>query len=301
MFKKNNEKNGNTNNKLEDYVNIESEDITSKTSITEQVFDIEKVDESFKEENNISDSSNSMSEPDFLNKAHHNDLFIEDVMNQNDEHFSIDSKIISNENNEKDTKNPNAIEMETESAGDSITADILGKVEGIGSLLESQYHSLDKKLNQLSYEFEQKLKHDEHKEKIIDKLHNELQGYKDNLIHERLMPVIMDLILTIDRSMKLKKSLDSGEEYTKHLKAIDGTIMDIEDILYTQGVESYESEDSQFQKMEQKIVRTIKTNDLSKDKQIAEVLGKGYKWDERIIRKEQVSVYVYEEKQEDFN
>lgn len=77
--------------------------------------------------------------------------------------------------------------------------------------------------------------------------------------------------------------------------------MDIEDILYTQGVESYESEDSQFQKMEQKIVRTIKTNDLSKDKQIAEVLGKGYKWDERIIRKEQVSVYVYEEKQEDFN
>lgn len=169
------------------------------------------------------------------------------------------------------------------------------EISGLNAYIEDRFVSVDKQLHKLSNDFETKLKYDQHKDTVIDNLHKELQMYKDNSFQERLMPVIMDLILSIDRTGKMLKGLPEGEEFKKYIKVINESIMDLEDILYKQGVEAYETDGLNFDSLRQKVVKTVKTDQQELDKQIAERLGKGYEWEERIIRKEQVTVYVYEE------
>ncbi|TXC90915.1 nucleotide exchange factor GrpE [Metabacillus litoralis] len=169
------------------------------------------------------------------------------------------------------------------------------EITGLNSLIQDSFGSVDKQLNKLSNDFETKLKYDQHKDKVIDNLHKELQMYKDNSFQERLTPIIMDLILSIDRTGKILKGLPQDEEFKKFIKVIKESIMDLEDILYKQGVEAYEEEGETFDSNRQKVVKTVKTDQPELDKQIAERLGKGYEREERIMRKELVTVYVYEE------
>lgn len=197
-----------------------------------------------------------------------------------------------NKNHKKSEKQTNNDESTSlNSAGmDEIKTEIVD----LNTLIQDRFVSVDKHLHKLNNDFEAKLKYDQHKDKVIDNLHKELQMYKDNSFQERLTPIIMDLILSIDRTGKILKGLPQDEEFKKFIKVIKESIIDLEDILYKQGVEAYEEEGASFDSNRQKVVKTVKTNQPELDKQIAERLGKGYERDERIIRKELVTVYVYE-------
>jgi molecular chaperone GrpE len=155
--------------------------------------------------------------------------------------------------------------------------------------LESQFNNLNK-------EFTTKLKIDESKEKIIDNLHRELQSYKDDQIKDVVKPLINDLILMADRIRKIVESFEKEEELypKKLLRILNESIQDIEDILYRQGIEPFSCEDDNFDIKRQQIVKTIKTDDASKDKKVVEVLGKGYEWDGKLFRHEKVNIFVYE-------
>lgn len=197
-----------------------------------------------------------------------------------------------NKNHEETEKQPN--NDESTSLNSTGMDEIKTEIVDLNTLIQDRFVTVDKHLHKLNNDFEAKLKYDQHKDKVIDNLHKELQMYKDNSFQERLTPIIMDLILSIDRTGKILKGLPQDEEFKKFIKVIKESIIDLEDILYKQGVEAYEEEGTSFDSNRQKVVKTVKTNQPELDKQIAERLGKGYERDERIIRKELVTVYVYE-------
>ncbi|MGX2958152.1 nucleotide exchange factor GrpE [Peribacillus sp. JNUCC 23] len=155
---------------------------------------------------------------------------------------------------------------------------------------------LENKLGILGKEFNTKLVVDEGKEKIIDNLHRELQLYKDDQIKDIVKPLINDLILMSDRTRKIVEGFEKDEELypKKLLRILNDCVQDIEDILYRQGVESFTSDSETFDIKRQQIVKTIKTDDSSKDKKIAEITGKGYEWDGKLLRHEKVNVFVFE-------
>ncbi|MGM0842252.1 MAG: nucleotide exchange factor GrpE [Bacillota bacterium] len=163
-------------------------------------------------------------------------------------------------------------------------------------LLGSKFRDLEGQLSQLSKDFTLKIKIDESKEKIIDNLHRELQSYKDDKTKDILKPFINDLILMADRTKKIIMSLMTEEvsDTKKFVKILHESIQDIEDILYRQGIEAIHCDGNSFDVKRQQIVKTIKTDDESKDKQVAEVVGKGYEWDGKLLRHEKVNIYVYE-------
>jgi len=165
-------------------------------------------------------------------------------------------------------------------------------------LIHQQLKLLEQNQQEMTKEFQAKLKYDKHKDQLIDKLHKELQAYKDDVIKAAMTPIVKDLIMLNDNIYKLvenyRNSSDplDGEEILNHLFAVTN---DINDVLYRQGIETFSSPDEKVDLMKQTIFKTIKTADQSKEKHLAERLRKGYVWDEQMIRKELVSVYVYDE------
>lgn len=153
---------------------------------------------------------------------------------------------------------------------------------------------LQAQMETLETEFQSKLKYDAHKEKIIDKLHHELQVYKDGLIEKLLRPIFMDVIEVVDdtrkmmRSLEEKNQLNNTEKLLKMLKNIPG---DLEDMLYRHGVEVVEAEQENFDPSFQKVVKVETTEDTEKDKKIAQKIKNGYRWEGKLIRHEMVTVF----------
>jgi molecular chaperone GrpE len=166
------------------------------------------------------------------------------------------------------------------------------------NLLVTKLDGLMEQLNNLQAEFQGKLKYDQHKEKIIDNLHTELQEHKNDLIKKLLQPMIMDVIHAIDDFNKLTSHYNQKEpadiDPQKLIKLMASIPEDLEHLLYRQGVESFSGSEPIFNPSRQRAVKTLPTSEPSKDKTIAQSLRNGYEWEGKVLRPEMVEVYVYE-------
>lgn len=128
-------------------------------------------------------------------------------------------------------------------------------------------------LGRLEREFQSKLQYDKHKEKIIDTLHRELQDYKNDVIKKTIQQVIMDIIHTVEDMKKLINHYQAEQPVNldpiKLLKLMSEFPSDLEDLLYKQRVEPFCCNETDFNPSCQKAVRTLKTNEKSKDKKVA--------------------------------
>lgn len=166
--------------------------------------------------------------------------------------------------------------------------------DNIASMLEE----ITATQEQIQKDFQTKLKYDEHKEQTIDTLHRELQEYKDDIIKSAMKPLINDLIFVNDNIFKLVDNLRSSEDALdpdKILNLMESITTDIDNVLYRQGIEAYTSPEEKVNLRNQTIFQTIPINDKSKEKHIAKRVRQGYEWDEKVIRKESVSVYVHDD------
>jgi len=154
---------------------------------------------------------------------------------------------------------------------------------------------LDKRFDTMEREFQSKIKYDNHKEKIIDDLHRELQEYKNDQTKTLMRPMIMDIILTIDDIRKLVASHKVKEvlDPVKLLTQMEDLALDLTEILSRQGVEDYRCSGTGFDSKRQRIVKTEPCTGPSMDKTVAQRIQPGYEWDTRILRQEKVDVYVY--------
>jgi len=153
---------------------------------------------------------------------------------------------------------------------------------------------LKEAFSNLQISFEEKIKYDLSKESQIDKLHSELQEHKNGLILKILKPLVLDLITLHDNIGKILAELKKTSSEV-NLKLYESFQTDIEDILYRYGFESYASKEDvvEFDSKRQRIAKTLSTDDISRDRQIAERLRKGFTYEGNIIRPEMVSVYTF--------
>lgn len=158
-------------------------------------------------------------------------------------------------------------------------------------------NELSVQMNDLLRQFEEKLKYDAHKEKVIDVLHSELQEYKTDLIKKYITNLVMDLIKVVDDARKMAthfKGREPGpEDQPRLIKALEDVAQDMEDVFQVQGVTPFTYDDERFDPGRQRVVRKIDTGEASKDKTVAESLAPGYEWDGKVIRREMVAVYSY--------
>lgn len=159
--------------------------------------------------------------------------------------------------------------------------------------VEALGETLHRKLDGLQTLFEREIRAEATREKVVDRLHAELQEYKQDLLLNVLRPVFVDLIQLHDDIGKIAESQAEGEaEVRRLLDLMRGFQQGIEDILYRQGVEPYVQDGETFDPRRQRAVATVAADDPARNKTIAARHRKGFQAGERVIRPEIVSVYA---------
>lgn len=160
----------------------------------------------------------------------------------------------------------------------------------------SAIRSIQAGIEELDSKFESKLKYDEHKNKVIDDLHQSLQEYRDGLLKKYLQRIFTDVIKIVDDARKLsahyRQEPASEENFGKLLQYLEDIANDLEDLFGWEGVVAFNTEGETHDPAKQRVVKKIETDNPSMDKVIAQRLRPGYEWDGRIIRPEIVSIYI---------
>jgi molecular chaperone GrpE len=166
---------------------------------------------------------------------------------------------------------------------------LLDAVNGLGE-------QLTRRLDSLQTLFERELRAEASRERVIDRLHAELQEYKQDLMLKVQRPVFVDLIQLHDDLGKMIEARTPDGAEPERAVAVRGILESIrtaiEDILYRQGVEPFALEGDSFAPHKQRAVSTVPTGDPGRNKTIAARLRKGFQAGERLIRPEIVSVFT---------
>jgi molecular chaperone GrpE len=156
------------------------------------------------------------------------------------------------------------------------------------SLLEKLDQLVDL-MQGLQSDFEHKIKYDESKERIVTRLHDQLQDCRAGHHLQLIRPLVMGLISLHDDVNKLvenSESIGPGQQ-----KTFLSFAESIEEILIQNGVETYTLVDREFVPRQQRAVYTVPTEEPAEDRLIAKHIRKGFRYEERVLRPEIVATY----------
>ena len=144
--------------------------------------------------------------------------------------------------------------------------------------------------------FNQKLAFDNFKEKQIDRLHEELQGYKSDLLLKAAQPLIAAMIKLHADAGRLIIGI-SQEDPTKLtaeriIGFFDNFRDEIADLLAARGVEMFlATVGDQFDARRQSSVGTVETSNLALAGRVAETAQPGFEQGSTVLSKEKVKIY----------
>lgn len=160
-----------------------------------------------------------------------------------------------------------------------------------------ELRNISKRIDQLTTHFEDKIKYDEHKNKIINDLHSQLQSFRDGIIKKHMLSMIMDIIKIVDDTRKFKSHYESSAQQAntteKLLDFLDQITLDLEELFSLHGIYPFTCTSRAFDSSRQRIIKKIATSDIAENKLLAKSLRPGYEWEGKVIRPEMVSIYIY--------
>lgn len=155
--------------------------------------------------------------------------------------------------------------------------------------VEQLGRALGERLDGLATRFDREIRAESTREKVVDRLHAELQEYKGDLLLNAMRPIFVDLIQLHDDVGKMAAAQDEATPFAGLLAGIQ---QGIEDILYRQGIEPFANESDTFDARRQRAVSTVPTLDPALARRVAERHRKGFLAGDKVIRPEVVSVFV---------
>jgi molecular chaperone GrpE len=179
---------------------------------------------------------------------------------------------------------------------DAPTAPALAGIAPVLDVVKGLGEQLTRRLDSLQAILERAQRAEASRERVVDRLHAELQEYKQDLLLKVQRPIFIDLIQLHDDIGKMIEARAPDESEPERAAALRGILESIqtaiEDILYRQGVEPFSVEGVAFDPRRQRAVSTVASDDPGRNKTIAARLRKGFQSGEKLIRPEIVSVYT---------
>jgi molecular chaperone GrpE len=145
-------------------------------------------------------------------------------------------------------------------------------------------------------EFRENFALDRFKEDQINRLHEEVQTFRNDLVLRAVRQVLQGLIRLHDDMGKVLTALRGrpAEELTPErlLHQIEGFQDDVELLLGQHGVERFEAAVEEFDPRRQTALRTMPAGDPAQVGRIAERLRPGFEQGEALLQKERVAVFA---------
>ena len=148
--------------------------------------------------------------------------------------------------------------------------------------------------------FDEKLRYDESKQRVIDRQHDELVGHRANLVAQAVRPLILGMIRHHGEIGKLLAAVgdQAGAELpsAKVCELLESLQQDVEDVLGENGIDAYRAEVSEpFDPVRQTAIgKPVLSPDEARSGTVAACLGPGFEHDGRILVKARVSAYRFE-------
>jgi molecular chaperone GrpE (heat shock protein) len=136
---------------------------------------------------------------------------------------------------------------------------------------------------------------DRFRENQIDRLHDELQGYKADLISKATRPALQSLIRLHDDVAKVSEALQREDPAKltpeRFMKILDGFKDDVLIALEQNGVAAFQDPDDKFNPLRQKALKTVPGEPESLGR-IAQRNRPGFERGDAVLEKERVTVYA---------
>jgi molecular chaperone GrpE len=162
--------------------------------------------------------------------------------------------------------------------------------EGLHAAFGRLGDQVRERLGGLQSQFDREVRAEANRERIVDRLHAELQEYKQDLLMRVQRPIFIDLIQLHDDVGKMAAAQPPDADAFRDTLASIQTAL--EDVMYRQGVEPFRVEGDAFDPRRQRAVTTIPAPDAALSRTIAARLRPGFQSGEKVIRPEMVSVYA---------
>ncbi len=132
--------------------------------------------------------------------------------------------------------------------------------------------------------------------KAFDALYEELRQYKEDFIFQAEKPLLLDLLLFYDSLNWFQRSLREGEMSVEvAADSFQYLIDEFLEVLYRRDVQPMEPRE-RFDRKAQKAVKALPTRDPEQHERIAQVLKRGFTRADRVLRPEEVVVYLHRDK-----
>ncbi|KXA22892.1 hypothetical protein HMPREF3208_00122 [Gardnerella vaginalis] len=176
----------------------------------------------------------------------------------------------------------------------NLQSSIIDNLQEHHETLHNDLNEVSSVLAMLNKQFTQRLQYDKVKETVIDRQHKELEEFREGLNHNLQRPLLYDIAETLDDIRKTKLFYAKKENSELAIKALEGVEDSLNYILEKNNVEcASSSEGDPFTGTCQRMIKSIPTSDISKQRTIAESVAPGYIFDKETLFKEKVIVYKY--------
>ena len=159
----------------------------------------------------------------------------------------------------------------------------------LASQLKEFQASTERALYELFKVVESRLSYDETKEKAFDRLYAELEELKQDREFEQMRPFITDLILLFDRLDHMRSEPLGTDGGSPIVESILGELLEI---LSRRGV-TMTPPTEHFDPTFQHALGTEKTSNQGKNNCIARIVRRGFRYNAKVLRHEEVFVYRF--------
>ena len=168
------------------------------------------------------------------------------------------------------------------------TQEMEDKSEKILEKIDQVDQKINEKINQLNNLFINKIQSIDFERETADKLHKELQEYKNDMYFQLVKPFIMDIIsIREDMKRNLKNFNEKTED--KKIEFLQSYVEQLKIILENNDIEVYNTDIVENENFNPKKQRVMK---------IYNFLTDGYAYKEKVISPERVEVYAYKKNEE---
>lgn len=153
---------------------------------------------------------------------------------------------------------------------------------------------IEERLARLESQFEGKIAHTDYEDKVVDRMHKELQQYKQDMYLKIMRPLFSEVIDL--RNSIAKDTQGKADDEMIPVSHFRGFLDELEYALESCNVETYRDRKGDlFDPKTMHIIHKIPTTEQAWDKKVAEVLTDGYRYEDKVLVAEKVDVYVYQE------
>lgn len=145
----------------------------------------------------------------------------------------------------------------------------------------------------ISQNLEKQIEQNRFKDETIDRLQKIVNEYEKGFINKIREPLLMDIIFFKDSFDKFKEKFEEAAEYlVKEISMLDE---ELEEVLFAHGIKVIQADIDFYDREIQIVKKKIPTTSAEDDRRITKILKRGYQIDDKILRKEEVAVFVFEE------